>query len=255
MIRRTGLVSFFLLIAALLRGPIAARAQPQAAPVVAAVRFAGRMNVPEETLRNSVSLKPGDPFSPARLEADRRALLALGFFRRVAATQETTDGKTTVTFTLLEWPSVTHVQVSGNTVVERRALQEIISTRPGQVLSGPQLQDDIRAIERLYRERGYVARVSEKIVDEAARSGILRFEILEVKIDELRVEGGTPELQDRLRRSLTEVPGAFYRPELVAHEQRRLLRARGVVSAEPRVETIAPGKVRIRWLINLPSGR
>jgi outer membrane protein assembly factor BamA len=232
--------------------PVAGQTTP--APVVSSIEFTGRELVPEETLRKALSLKPGEPFTPARLEADRKALMGLGFFRSVGAAQRTADGQTTVTFRLNEWPEVSHIRVIGNTVVESRAIHSVIRTRVGQVLSAVQLQADIRAIEQLYRERGYVARVSEKLLDEAVRSGILKFEILELRIDDVQVEGGSPSLRARARSALVELAPALYRPEAVAIDQQRLLRVRGIHNAVPHVESVGPGKVRIRWLLN-PSGQ
>lgn len=236
--------------------PAQAPLPPGQAPpgsVVGALQFTGQVNVPENTLQNSVRLKPGEAFSAARLELDRRALLGMGFFRSVTAAHQTTEGQTRVSFRLVEWPKVAHIRVLGDTVVDRRTIQNVISTQLGQVLNVPQLQDDIRAIERLYRERGYVARISEKILEGAVSSGILRFEILELQIADVQVEGGSPVLREKARALLAEVPPALYRPERVTLDQRRLMRLPGVRGAVSRVDIVAPGKVRVRWLLNPPA--
>ena len=245
-----------LIAAILLCAPLPVLAQPPAPvtpPTVARVQFNGRVNVGEEILLKAVELKPGASFSDARMEADRKALLGLGYFRAVGASQRTTDGKTDVTFRLTEWPKIAHIRVLGNTVLEQKVIRDVISTRLGQVLCAPQLQNDVRAIESLYRERGYVAHISEKLVQEATRTGILRFEILEVAVDDVVLEGGTAELRDRARRELKELPPRLYRPDDVAQDQQRLARVRGVKTATPRVEPTSASKVRIRWLLNAPE--
>lgn len=222
-------------------------------PRVAGVELSGRSNVRESTCLEALSLKPGQPFSPEKLEADRKALLALGYFRSVLASQTTRDGMTQVTFKLVEWPVIRHIRVVGNTVVDGPAIREAVSTQLGQVLCGPQLQNDIRAIERLYRERGYVARISERLLDDATQSGILRFEILELRIAEVAFEGATEKLRDRARATVVEQAPNFYRPEDVTLDQRRLLRLSGIQNAVPKVSLIAPGQVRIVWLLNPPA--
>jgi outer membrane protein insertion porin family len=225
----------------------------RAAPLVQTIQFSGRMNVKEAACLEKLSLKPGEAFSAEKLEADRKTLLAMGFFRSVGASQATTGNDVQVTFKIVEWPQVTHIRVLGNTVVETTPIREVISTQIGQVLCGPQLQDDIRAVERLYRERGYVARISPRILDEATQSGILRFEILELKIVDLRVEGGTDKLQQRAREAIRQEPPQLYQPEEVTLDQRRLLRIRGIKHAIPKVSIVSPGEVRIVWQLNPPA--
>lgn len=242
------------IVALALLGSAALPAAAQAPVVVRGIEIKGRQHVEESLLRDALTLKMGAPFKAEQVEADRKALLALGYFRRVAASSRTADGGATVTFEVAEFPRVAHLRVLNNTLVEKSALHRAISTERGQVLNAPRLVRDIAAIEQLYRDRGYVARVSEKLLDEAIRSGILRFEILEVRVDETVLEGGSPEVQERVRRALGGLPpGAakpFYRPEEVAAQREKLLKLRGVERAEVRVETTDPGRVRVRWLLN-----
>lgn len=220
------------------------------APVVEAVEFAGRNNVEEATLRKALTLNEGEPFAAAEMEADRKALLALGYFRSVSAAQRTQNGRTQIIYRVAELPKVLHIRVSGNSVVERRAILGVISTRLGQVLCLPRLQEDVRAIEQLYRERGYVARLDDKPLDEATRTGIIGFAVMEVRIESVELEGGTPSLREQARRELQEVAPNLYQPEAVSEDQRRLLALKGIRRAEARVEPSAPGRVRIRWTLN-----
>src|SRR5690349_14095464 len=81
-------------------------AEAPAALVVASVELAGLANVKESVARDAVKLKPGDAYSPERMEADRRSLMALGFFRSCTASQRSQEGKAFVTYRLSEWPVV-----------------------------------------------------------------------------------------------------------------------------------------------------
>jgi hypothetical protein len=246
-----GLVLLFLPVAAVAEGA-PAPGETRDAPLVGSLQFPGRMNVREELLRGAVELREGRPITPAALESSRKALLDLGFFRSVTASHQTVDGKAEVSFRVVEWPPVRHIRVLGNNVVDQRAIRAAISTQVGQVLSSKQLVDDIRAIEKVYRDRGYVAHVDQRILDEATLSGILRFELLEVRIADVTVVGAKRRLREKARRALVEVPPALYRPDAVVLDQYRLLRLKGVRHANATVEAITPGTVRIRWILNPP---
>jgi hemolysin activation/secretion protein len=241
------------LLALWLAAPAAIAPAGAQAPVVDAVRIQGLANVPEEQVRPALKLKPGEQFNTAQMEEDRKALLRLGIFRSVSAAQRTNNARTEVTYRVTEWPRVAHIRILGNTLVDRKTILDALATRVGQVFSAARLRDDISAIEQVYRERDYAAHVSEGLLDEVVKSGILRFEILELQVGEVLIEGKDPELWASCRRVLQEIPPAYYRPEAVARDRQRLLKVRGVRTAVPRVESSAPSKVRIRWMINVPE--
>lgn len=245
-------------LALVLPAPAALRAA--GAMVVEAVRLEGIYHVPDPELRRHLKLRPGAPCTPALVEADRKALAELGLFRSVTAHQVSRGTRVTVTFRLVEWPRVAHVRVLGNTVVEREAIQRALNTRVGEVLRPATLQADIAAIEALYRERGYVGRISESLLGEGAESGILRFEVIEVALGEVTVElpATTPRREaERLRRAalaaLAERPPALYRPEALTADRERLRALKGVRAVAVIVENINPARVRVRWRLNFPE--
>ena len=221
---------------------------------VASINLVGLRNVAEATVKAALTLREGQAYSEEAVERCRKSLSALGYFRRVTVLNAPTPTGVLVTFQLLEWPRVLHIRVTGNTVVSMPDVFAEIKSRRGEVLQTQQLQRDVSAIEQLYRERGYVGRVSSSLVDDAAATGILRFQILEVRIAAIEVECPDAGLRTRCRAVLKEISPNLYRPEAVAGDQGRLLEIRGVRSASPRVEPIEPGKVRVRWFINaLPT--
>lgn len=229
--------------------------QAKDASVVDSVLCEGLVRVKEDAVRQVLGLKAGADFTTQQMETDRKAVLGLGYFRTVTSTQRTVNGKTTVTLRLVEWPQVAHLRVLGNTVIDRKSILDILSLQVGQVFNASQLVDDIHAVEQLYRERGYVAHVSERILDEATRTGILRFEILEVKIGEIAFDGGDEALRARAGRAIREIPPNLYRPEAVTVDQLRLLKVKGINLAQARVESLDPARVRIRWILNPTNGK
>ena len=227
----------------------AGRAEPRVREIV----IAGNRRVPEATIRQAITTRVGEPLSRQRLDQDRAAIERLGYFRTVAPPRtQVESGEATVVFQVTELPEVLYVRITGNVLIERSTIQRAIQTRVGEVLCLPKLLDDLEAVRRLYRDRGYVAIVSESTLDEAVRSGIVRVEIVELTIGEVRFHGVAPEQEARLRRVVHETVGRPYQPAAVAADAHRLRRVRGVRQARPHVELIAAGtgKVRVNWYIN-----
>src|SRR5947207_2717410 len=88
-----GLALVFLLAAGLSGADARAQSAAQGAPVVGTIQLPGRTNVPEDVVLGALKLQVGQPFTPAGMEADRKAILGLGFFRSVTASQQTAGNK------------------------------------------------------------------------------------------------------------------------------------------------------------------
>ena len=232
---------------------LACPVRAQAPAIVEHIDVEGNRSVPTATILASLSSKVGQPVDPERLRNDRQAVQKLGYFRSVAAPAVAAEGdRARVTFRVVELPLISHIRVLGQTVVPVGDINAGIQSKVGEVLNLPRLQADISAIEKLYRERGYVARVSDEILDEAARSGIVRFQVLEITIADVVFDGVDDRLAARLRARLTQVPAMLYRPAATAADGHALEAVRGVRRAVPEVKAIQPGQVRIIWHINPP---
>src|SRR5262249_5497959 len=94
---------------------------------VVAVDVTGNTRINQETILAVVSTKAGDDYSAERIERDRRAIEALGWFKVVAppAIQQVAGG-VRIVFVVTEWPVVNGLQVRGNTVIGRESIHAVI---------------------------------------------------------------------------------------------------------------------------------
>ena len=96
----------------------AAATSPAAAPVVVDVSVTGNTHVPSERILSVVQTKVGEPFDPAVVTNDLRAINDLGFFADQAppVIKQRPDG-VAVTFRVVENPVVTSIRFAGNKTV------------------------------------------------------------------------------------------------------------------------------------------
>lgn len=180
------------------------------------VRLTGLSRVDAQLVRNQLRVREGQAYSESEARADIRRAYALGQFRSVDARVEPVEGgAVAVVYAFVEAPIVQDVQVVGNRSISDSELAERVGMRAGVPVDEFQLRRAARAIEELYRNKGYFlvnVEVDEKELEE---SGIVLFRIREgvrVKVTDIRFEGNESYLPKELRRTLnTKEAGIFER--------------------------------------------
>lgn len=184
-------------------------------PVVE-VRLLGLSRVDPQLIRNQLRVQTGQAYSEAEARADIRRAFSLGQFQNVDAKVEAVEaGAVVVVYTFIEAPIVQDVQVVGNRSIPDAELAERVGMRAGVPVDEFQLRRAVRAIEELYRNKGYFLVNVEVDEEELRESGIVLFRIREgvrVRVTDIRFEGNATFQPQELRRGLsTKTSGLFER--------------------------------------------
>lgn len=217
----------------LVAGLCAVAAVAQAAderPVVSEVVIEGTRRVHPDRIRFILSTRAGQPLDYVALADDVRAIETLGPFARAQARQLPAADRRSVaiTFTVEELPYVGSITFANLNFFQRSGLDKEIGTRVGQYLNPLVLENDRRALERYYRDKGFGdARVT---VESPVREGIadVVFTIekgREVEVGKVLYRDLPPEVLPRtLDAALVNAPGAAYQPEMVALDDQAVAR-------------------------------
>lgn len=181
---------------------------------ISQVRIEGLSRQPESFVRNQLRTEAGKPFRSRTVTEDIQRLYRTGAFRRVDARVESLEDRTVVVvFDLGEAAIVQDVQVVGNRSVNDQELAKVVGLLKGTPVDEFQLGRTRRAIEDLYRNKGYyLVRVT---IDESEleRNGIVLFRIREgdrLKVTDIRFRGNRTFSPDELRTDLrTKTAGLF----------------------------------------------
>jgi outer membrane protein insertion porin family len=156
-----------------------------AAQTVAAVEIQGARDVSEDKIRRIVRIKDGDAYSDQALSEAVKALFATKEFADVQAFTEARGSQVVVRFVVKENTKVAEVRFEGNKHVDDEDLSGATSVKEGTFIRPSLLRNDHRAVEDLYKEKGYYrAAVTDKIVVERDKEtkrarNILVYEITE----------------------------------------------------------------------------
>jgi outer membrane protein insertion porin family len=129
------------------------------------VLIRGNVRIEEDAIRRVLKIKPGDIFNEKNISDEIKAVYKMGYFDDIRVEAETVPDGKIITFVVTEKPTVRNISVEGNTwVYEDDEIKEELTLRKGSILNINTIQNDIRRIEELYKEKNYYnVKVSFKI--------------------------------------------------------------------------------------------
>jgi outer membrane protein insertion porin family len=199
-------------------------------PLVSAVEVVGCERVHPDRIRFVLSTRAGQPLDYLALTDDVRAIERMGPFTGTKVEQrvDRETGQVTVVFTVTELPLVGSVTFRGLSFFQRQGLDKKIQTRQGLYLNPLFLEDDRKALERYYIEKGYAGvRVA---VSAPVNAGIAQvvYDVdlgFSVKVGEVLYDGLPSQVMPRIvDQALINMPGASYLPEMVDLDQEAVAR-------------------------------
>ena len=141
---------------------VSAKVFPQ--QMVAKVRVEGNERIGSDAIRSVIKTAEGQPFSPAKLQEDIKAIYNMGYFEDVRVdARDAPEGKEVV-FKVRENPIVDVIEVRGNKDIDKKDILAAVQTKPHTVLKKKQLADDVQSILNLYHQKAhYEAKVDYTI--------------------------------------------------------------------------------------------
>lgn len=184
----------------------------------------GNVNVPQEAILAKISAKPGMDFDQTLLSRDRAALRDMGFFSDVIPRVETTPQGIRIIYEVQEYPRLSQVRITGNTVFSTEEIQKLMRTQPGKLLNHNDLAADVEAITRLYVRKGYLVNVDPDAVGpDRDDPTILNLPLKEVEIESVKVTGLRKTRERVVLREMRYVhPGALYNLEQIQRDLQRV---------------------------------
>jgi outer membrane protein insertion porin family len=175
------------------------------------IRVEGTQRIDPATVRAYVTLMPGDPFDPVRIDDSLRALFGTGLFADVTL-RRVGDA---LVVQVVENPIINRIAFEGNQRLDDDELRAEAQLRPRVVLTRTRVESDVQRILELYRRSGrFAATVEPKIIQLDQNRVDLVFEIDEGPLTGVRGISfiGNQEFSDaRLRREIQTRESAWWR--------------------------------------------
>lgn len=140
------------------------------------IRVEGIQRIEASTVRSYLTIQPGDPFDPDRIDRSLKALFNTGLFADVNLKRQ---GDVLVV-AVSENPIINRIAFEGNKRIEKENLEKEIQLRPRVVYTRTRVQNDVQRLQDIYRRQGrFAATVEPKIIQLDQNRVDLVFEINE----------------------------------------------------------------------------
>jgi len=175
---------------------------------ITAIVAEGNENISKDLIISQISSNLGDVFSKESIEKDVKAIYELGYFKDVRVKLESFREGYKVVFVVVENLAVKEINITGNTVVSKEEMREVMILQEGQIFSQKILKNDLTRISQLYKDRGYLlANIKEINFDE---QGKLWITVSEGYLEKILVEGNIKTKEKVITREINIQPGDLF---------------------------------------------
>jgi outer membrane protein insertion porin family len=150
---------------------------------VVEVLVTGNNRIEADAIKRILKIKAGDIYNLKNISDDLKSVYAMGYFDDVRVEAQTTPEGKILTFRVTEKPTVQSILVAGNTwVYDDDEIKEVLTIRKGSILNINTIQNDMRRIEELYKEKNYYnVKVSFNVYDKKDNQADIEYVIEEGK--------------------------------------------------------------------------
>ena len=179
------------------------------------VLIKGNQRIEEDAIRRVLKLKAGDIFNEKNIDEDLIAVYKMGYFDDIRVEAQNVAGGKIITFVVTEKPTVRNISIDGNTwVYDDEEIKDELTLRKGSIVNINTIQNDIRRIEELYKEKNfYNVKVSFKVYPKDNNMADVEYVIEEGKkfqIKKIEFIGNTAYSSSKLKGVIeTSVKGIF----------------------------------------------
>jgi len=205
-------------------------------PIVGAVLLEGNKDVDSADLRAALTIKERSLYQEEKVKESASKLKEVcqnkGFIDASveAAVSEDSDGALRVTFRVTEGPKlkIERILITGNLYHPTHAILKVMDTSEKGIFyfitdSGAfkkdVLENDIRKIEALYQNSGFMdSKISEPVVDRGKKGLILTIRIFEgrqYRVGEIRFSGESGIPENALRKTVALTSGGLFNREML----------------------------------------
>lgn len=183
--------------------------------VIKNIEVAGNRKIEKDAILTKIISKVRDAYSAQNIREDVEALFKLGYFNDIQVDRQVSGKDVTLTYTVLEKPSIVEIAYEGNSEVKSDDIADATGIKAYQLLNMTKVKEAVEKVQKLYEDKGFfLAKVEAEVQvlkkDETVR---LVFKIREndkVKVKKITFLGNKHMGDDQLKSKMLTKEGGFF---------------------------------------------
>ncbi|MFN7825733.1 MAG: outer membrane protein assembly factor BamA [Pseudobdellovibrionaceae bacterium] len=133
---------------------------------LATIEVQGNRKIEKDAVLARLKSKVGESVTREKVREDLDSLFKSGFFYDVQVAQGGTPAALTLTYTVVEKPSISEIVIEGNEELKTEELLEGSGLKAFEILNMTKLRDGLEKIQKLYEDKGfYLAKIEHSLED------------------------------------------------------------------------------------------
>ena len=197
--------------------PVAAATPAPAASglVIKNIEVTGNKKIEKDAILAKITSKVGNTYSQQDIRADVEALFKLGFFNDIEVDRQVSGKDATLTYKVLEKPSIVEIAYEGNSEVKSDDIADASGIKAYQLLNMNKVKEAVEKIQKLYEDKGFfLAKVEAEVQnlkkDETVRLVFKVRESDKVKVKQITFLGNSHLGTTQLKNSMLTKEGGFF---------------------------------------------
>ncbi|NUN05743.1 MAG: outer membrane protein assembly factor BamA, partial [Bdellovibrio sp.] len=194
---------------------VATSAPASSGLIVKNIEVVGNKKIEKDAILAKITSKVGSSYSAQDVRADVEALFKLGFFNDIEVDRQVSGKDATLTYKVLEKPSVVEITYEGNSEVKSEDIADASGIKAYQLLNMNKVKEAVEKIQKLYEDKGFfLAKVEAEVQnlkkDETVRLVFKVRESDKVKVKQITFLGNQHLGTTQLKSSMLTKEGGFF---------------------------------------------
>ncbi|MBA4390438.1 MAG: outer membrane protein assembly factor BamA [Syntrophus sp. (in: bacteria)] len=129
----------------------------QDAPTIFKIDITGNEKIDTGVIVNNIKTKEKETYNLDKIRMDMKNIYKTGFFSDVQIDIKDTDKGKSITFIVVERPTIRAIFISGNQQIKTPDLSEKLKIRTNTVLNTERVKESIDELKKFYSSKGYYA--------------------------------------------------------------------------------------------------
>jgi len=183
--------------------------------IIIEIIIIGNKRIEADAIKRVIVATPGDLFIPKNLSNDLKAVYSMGYFEDVRVEAESISKGKIIYFKVKEKPTIRRIIIKGNSSrFDDEEIKENLNIKTGSILNIFKVQNNVKRIEALYKEKNYHnVKVDYKTIELKNNQADLTFIVEEgekVRIKTIKFVGNKAYTGKKLKKLLKSSEKGFF---------------------------------------------